>query len=43
MTNNTGFWIVISIGVIGGAGYWYYKTKIEKTKVAQATKWWLNF
>lgn len=41
--SNVGFWIVITVAAIGGVGYWYYKTKIEDSKTAKVTKWWLNF
>jgi hypothetical protein len=42
-SNNTGFWIVITVAAIGGVGYWYYKTKVENTTAVKATKWWLNW
>jgi LPXTG-motif cell wall-anchored protein len=28
-SSNTGFWVVIGLAVVGGAGYWFYKKNLE--------------
>jgi hypothetical protein len=38
--DNTGFWVVMTVALIGGIGYWYYKNNLESTvnSVKKTTK-----